>query len=101
GRAAASRPVAPRPAPVRPTTAERPRLSFKERHRLQQLPDRIAALESDIAKLSRALETGDLYTRDPAAFTDTTRRLADAQAALAAAEDEWLTLEMRRAEAEG
>ena len=74
----------------------KPRLSFKEQYALQHLPDRISALEAEIARLGESLENPDLYARDAKAFAAATSRLAEAQAELAAAEDEWLTLEMRR-----
>ena len=39
--------------------------------------------------------------RDPARFAETTQALEAAQEALAAAEEQWLTLEMLREEIEG
>ena len=75
----------------------RPRLSFKEQYALQHLPERIAALEAEIARLGERLADPDLYASDPKAFAAATGRLAAAQGELAAAEDEWLMLEMRRA----
>ncbi|HUN41164.1 MAG TPA: ABC-F family ATP-binding cassette domain-containing protein [Acetobacteraceae bacterium] len=76
----------------------RPRLSFKEQYALQHLPERIAALEAEIARLRERLADPDLYASDPKAFAAATGRLAAAQGELAAAEDEWLMLEMRRAD---
>jgi len=76
----------------------RPRLSFKEQYALQHLPERIAALEAEIARLGERLADPDLYASDPKAFAAATGRLAAAQGELAAAEDEWLMLEMRRAD---
>jgi ATP-binding cassette subfamily F protein uup len=81
--------------------AARPRLSFKDRHALQALPARIATLEAEIARLQAKLADGGLYGRDPKAFAAATSQLATAQAGLAEAEDQWLTLEMRRVEIEG
>jgi ATP-binding cassette subfamily F protein uup len=76
-------------------------MTFKDRHALETLPARIAALQTEIGRLSVALADPDLYARDPARFTTTTQALGAAQEALAAAEEQWLTLEMLREEIEG
>ena len=95
-------PVKPRPAAEpRPDPASRPRrLSFKDRHALQTLPARIAALQDEIARLHGVLADPDLYAANPARFGDTTKALEAAQDGLAAAEEQWLTLEMLREEIE-
>jgi ATP-binding cassette subfamily F protein uup len=76
-------------------------MTFKDRHALETLPARIAALETNVAKLNAVLEDPDLYTRNPARFAETTASLEAARLALAAAEEQWLELEMRREELEG
>ena len=81
-------------APTRKT----PGLTFTERHRLQELPDRIARLEAEIAKLSTLLADPDLFTREPAKFRKATEALSQRQAALSEAEDDWLALEEKSAE---
>jgi ABC transport system ATP-binding/permease protein len=43
----------------------------------------------------------DLYVRDPVLFDTTTFALAGVRNKLTAAEEQWLTLEMRRGEIEG
>jgi ATP-binding cassette subfamily F protein uup len=78
----------------------RPKLSFKDKHALDTLPDRMAALERDIAKLKAVLDDPDLYARDPARFTKATEMLANVETELAAAEEEWLRLELLREEVE-
>ncbi len=92
---------APRPERAKPRTAEpqpKPKaraksgLSFTEAHRLETLPDEIARLEAEIAKLSELLSDADLFTRAPAKFHKATEALGARQAALEAAEEEWLTL---------
>jgi ATP-binding cassette subfamily F protein uup len=89
---AAARPAAA--AATRPAAAPaKPGLSFTERKRLDDLPGVIARLEGEIAKLSELLATPDLFTRDPAKARRATDLLAERQAALAAAEEEWLALE--------
>jgi len=77
------------------------RMTFKDRHALETLPARIAALQDDVARLGALLADADLYTRDPARFAATTQGLSAAQDALAAAEEQWLALEMLREEIEG
>jgi ATP-binding cassette subfamily F protein uup len=54
-----------------------------------------------MARIDAALGDPALYTRDPARFAALTAAAGKAQAALAAAEEEWLRLEMLREELEG
>ncbi len=79
----------------------RRRLSFKDKHALETLPDEIAALEAQAAKLSQTLAAPDLYTRDRKTFTDASEALGKVQEKLAAAEERWLELELLRSEIEG
>src|SRR6056297_1099655 len=72
-------------------------LSFTEKHRLDELPEIIGRLEAEIGKLSALLSDPDLFTREPVKFRKATEALAARQQALAAAEDEWLTLEEKAA----
>ena len=53
------------------------------------------------AALDAQLADPGFYTRDPIGFRRATEALAKAQAALAAAEERWLDLEMLREEAAG
>src|SRR5215208_6087600 len=76
------------------------RLTFNDRRALDILPARIAALEAQIAELNTVLADPDLYARDPARFRATTEALAVASSKLAAAEEQWLSLEMLREEIE-
>jgi ATP-binding cassette subfamily F protein uup len=95
-------PVAKRPrvaAEARPQPAARPRrMTFKDRHALETLPARIAALQTEVARVNAALGDPDLYARDPRRFGEMTKALRVVQDDLAAAEEEWLTLEMLREE---
>ena len=84
-------------APASTGTAAR-KLSFKDKHALETLPKRIEQLSADIAKQRRILDDPKLYTRDRAGFTRATDALAAAEAALAAAEEQWLELELKREE---
>ncbi|MDP2084472.1 MAG: ATP-binding cassette domain-containing protein [Gemmobacter sp.] len=74
-------------------SAAKPALTFTERKRLDDLPDLISRLEGEIAKLTELLATPDLFTRDPAKARRASDLLAERQAALVAAETEWMRLE--------
>ena len=70
-------------------------LSFTERKRLDDLPTQMARLEAEIAKLVTLLADPDLFMRDPVKFRKATDAMTDRQAALDAAESEWLELAER------
>ncbi len=89
-----------RDRPDAPATPARTRLSFKDKHALETLPARIAALEAEIAKLTKTIEDPALYAKDRAGFDKASAALAKAQADLSSAEDEWLRLEELREQAE-
>ena len=86
-----AKPAETPPAPPRKADG----LSFTEKKRLAELPDLIARLEAEIGKLAQLLETPDLFTKEPVKFRKASEMLADRQAALNAAEEEWLALETR------
>jgi ABC transport system ATP-binding/permease protein len=99
---AASAATKPRRVPAtkpQPTSQPR-RMTFKDRHALDVLPDRIAKLQADVARLNSVLADPLLYARDQARFDETVKALASVQEALAAAEAQWLSLEMLREELE-
>jgi ABC transport system ATP-binding/permease protein len=87
-------------APRRETKPGKRRLSFNEKHALETLPAEIAALQTKIRKQQDLLADPGLYARDRKAFDDASAGLVTAQAALAAAEEKWLTLEILREEIE-
>jgi len=76
------------------------KLSFKEKHALETLPDRIETLHAEIASAQKTLADPKLFTRDPAAFAKAAANMDAAQAALASAEEEWLRMELLREELE-
>ncbi len=86
--------AAPKPEPKR-------RLSFKEKHALAALPEKIEKLRATAAKLHVILDDHELYARDPKRFHEATALLAKTEAELAAAEDQWLELEILREEIGG
>ena len=93
--AAGSKPKAVAPTAPKPISK---RMTFKDKHALETLPNRISGLEADIAKFNRQLGDPGLYAKDPAKFAAISQALLEAQAALTAAEEQWLELEMRREE---
>jgi ATP-binding cassette subfamily F protein uup len=76
-------------------------MSYTERRALELLPARMASLEARIEALNDVLADPDLYAHDRARFEATSSALAAAREELAAAEEQWLALEMRREEIEG
>ncbi|MEM7544497.1 MAG: ATP-binding cassette domain-containing protein [Pseudomonadota bacterium] len=91
---AAAVPTPPRMAA--PAAPKRQKMSFAQTRRLDQLPGEMDKLGREIAKLEELLADPDLYTTHPAKFTKASEALAERQAALGAAEDEWLELEALR-----
>ncbi len=83
------------------TPAAPKKLSFKDKHALEQLPKQMAALESEIAALQKKLADSDLYRRDAKTFSLATERMSAAQTELATTEEQWLALELRREAIEG
>jgi ATP-binding cassette subfamily F protein uup len=96
------------PARQTRSTGERPerpavkrKLSFKEKHALETLPARIAALNEQAAVLAGRLGDVGFYERDRPGFERTGARLGDLQREIAAAEEQWLELEILREELAG
>ncbi|MEZ5915552.1 MAG: ATP-binding cassette domain-containing protein, partial [Parvularculaceae bacterium] len=94
-----SAPSAARTPAAAPTA--KAKLSFKEKYALETLPARMETLAAQIDALKTALADPSLFARAPEIFNEKARRLDAAQADLAAAEEEWLTLEMKREALEG
>ncbi|MCZ8333595.1 MAG: ATP-binding cassette domain-containing protein [Rhodobacteraceae bacterium] len=82
-------------AEVKAEAAKADGLTFTERKRLDALPAVIERLEAEIAKLGVFLSDPELFTKEPAKFRKASEAMAERQAALAAAEEEWLGLAER------
>ncbi len=67
-------------------------LTFTEKHRLESLPGVMEKLEAEIGKLTDFLSDPDLFAKSPDKFRRASEGLAERQATLAAAEEEWLML---------
>ncbi|MEM9912585.1 MAG: ATP-binding cassette domain-containing protein [Pseudomonadota bacterium] len=68
------------------------KLSYKDQHRLDSLPQEIDQLETEIGKIEQLLSDPDLYARDAARFSKATAILAETRSRLMEAEEEWLIL---------
>jgi ATP-binding cassette subfamily F protein uup len=83
------------------TTGARPakrRLTFSDKHALETLPKTIAKLQTEIDELQVKLGDPQFYARDRAAFEKVTAALGELQLKIAAAEEQWLELEILREE---
>jgi ABC transport system ATP-binding/permease protein len=101
GKTAADKAAAPSEArPQRTAGPSRRKLSFNEKHALETLPARIAAIEAEISRLQAVLTDTTLYTRDRAAFNRASAAMTAKQSELASAEQRWLELELLREEIE-
>ncbi|MEF3365807.1 ATP-binding cassette domain-containing protein [Methylocystis sp. 9N] len=87
---------APKAASEKPQA--KTKLSFKEQHALTTLPAKIEELRAKCDKLQALLDDPDLYASDPAKFAKASETFGALRAELAGAEDEWLTLEIKREE---
>jgi len=74
------------------------RLMFKDKHALETLPKTIAKLQTEIDTLQAKLADPQFYARDRAAFEKVTSALGQLQLKIAAAEEQWLELEILREE---
>jgi len=68
-------------------------LNFKQEHRLKELPDIIARLEAEIAKLEEFMADPNLFTDHPVKFQKATDALVERHETLSNVEEEWMELE--------
>jgi len=100
--AAAKSAARPDAAPQTPDAPRQKRkLSFKEKHALETLPGEMDKLTAGISRLQQQMADPGFYGRDPAGFDKAAGELQAMQDKLAAAEVQWLELEMLREELEG
>ncbi len=78
------------PARERPASGPIRKLSFKDQHDLDKLPQTIASLEQAIAKTEQQLADPALYGQFPARFASLTAELTDLRTKLESAEMRWL-----------
>jgi ATP-binding cassette subfamily F protein uup len=83
-----------------PQAAKR-KMKFKEKHALETLPKTMAALQAKASELQNKLGDPQFYLRDRSGFEKVTTDLGETQRKLAAAEEQWLELELLREELAG
>ena len=69
-----------------------PKLSYKHKFRLEQLPKEIAAAEARITAMTEKMSDPDYFARDPNGFMATSEAMAEIQDTLDTLEMEWLEL---------
>ena len=77
------------------------KLSFKEKHALDTLPDLIDGYHGKIGTLQTKLAQPNLFAKNIEAFNKAAAELKAAETKLASAEEQWLELEMLREGLEG
>ncbi len=97
--------LAQRPAPIKTAAAPKPiktaapskptKLSYGEKRELDALPDKIDALEKEVASIRETLSTGTIYRTEPQKAKELSERLPQTEAELDAAVDRWATLSER------
>jgi ATP-binding cassette subfamily F protein uup len=74
---------------------------FKDKHALETLPKTIASLQARMKELQTKLDDPGFYARDREGFEKVTVQLGELQQKIAAAEEQWLELEILREEIAG
>ena len=100
------KPARSRPARSKPVKSSKPsrtsqKLSFRQKHDLDTLPEKISQLEQVIETFRQALADAQLFSKDPDRYNQLAQNLSKAEAQLHEAEEQWLELEMLREEIEG
>ncbi|MBE7734023.1 ABC-F family ATP-binding cassette domain-containing protein [Devosia faecipullorum] len=96
-----AKPEKPKAEAVAAAPSAKRKLSFKEKHALETLPKDIDRLDAEIRTLNATLSDPAFYTKDPTGFAAKSKALEAAETKKAAAEEQWLELEMLREELEG
>ena len=76
------------------------KMTYRDKHALETLPARMEEIQKEIDAHQATMADPDLFRSDPARFDATAKAMQAAETALAAAEEQWLELEMKREELE-
>ncbi len=87
---------APAPTPTKTAAPSSRKLSYNEQRELAALPEKIDALEKEIATVRDLLADGTIYRTDPSKASAAAERLPCAEAELEAAVERWAELEERK-----
>jgi ATP-binding cassette subfamily F protein uup len=96
--ASAEKPEKLRKYSVSKASNKKQKLSFKDQHALEKLPEAIAKMQDRARSLQARLDDPHFYARDRAGFAQVTTELGALQQQIAAAEEQWLALEILREE---
>jgi len=77
------------------------KLSFKHKHRLEEIPKAITKANAEVYRLTALLADPDYFSDDPEGFNDDATALSDLRRKVDALETEWLELEELKASFEG
>ena len=80
------------------TAAPKKKLTFKDKHALETLPKTMEMLQTEIGRLEDVLADPNLFSTNASRFRISSQALAETQAKLAAAEEQWLELELGMSE---
>lgn len=72
------------------------KLSYNDQRTLDNLPKLMHSLEGTIASMTAELAQSGLYQKDPTRFISLTSKLAETEKQLEGAEEQWLTLELKK-----
>jgi ATP-binding cassette subfamily F protein uup len=85
----------PAALPTPPASSKPKKLSFKEQRELEQLPQRIAELETEQAAISARLADPELYRKNPAEAQALNQRFAEIDTEMMEALQRWEDIESR------
>lgn len=89
------------PKPRRQSEARAVKMTFKDKHALEKLPEEIATLEDSLAKAEAELSDTTLFSREPERFNALAEQVTNEKKLLSEKEDQWLELEAKREALEG
>ena len=90
----AEKTVSTEPAAAAPSAPKKVKLTYKDQRDYDLLPKRITEIDTEIAAAEQELSNPDLYTQNPARFTELTTKTESLRAEKDAAEERWLELAM-------
>ena len=76
------------------------RMSFKEKHALEMLPEKIEYLRIQIGKIQKQMAEPDFYSKETGEIEKVAIFLSDNETELSELEQQWLELELKREEIE-